>query len=163
MGLATALLLGAFAVHGATNDRPVISLDLGDAVLTNSELCLYEDEWKDLVGGDLKSSQYPGAPSHCDGNLLAKVCEVFSTPTSCPEPTAKGYDHHEGELVDENGSFRVSLRSTGECSKKVKGRNRQNEMLTVLTPSLRKSMYSPKSCVVKRWTLFPISTQSPNE
>jgi hypothetical protein len=105
--LITGLL--AVAVSGAVNERPVITLDLNEAVLsTQAELCLYQQEWTDLVGGNLSTSMFPNAPAHCGSNLLAKTCEVFSTPQTCAEPQATGFDHHEGKMQDANGDSLVN-------------------------------------------------------
>jgi hypothetical protein len=100
---AVLLLVG---VDASASDAPVISLNLDESLLTNAQLCMYEEEWKALVGS-LMSNQFPGAPSHCSPELLAKTCEVFSTEQSCPEPEVKGYDHHEGEMLDANGDSLV--------------------------------------------------------
>jgi hypothetical protein len=104
-------VLALIAVASAS-EAPAISLDLDESVLSNAQLCMYEQEWAALVGGDLGTHHFPansfGAPTHCGGHLQAKVCEVLSdTNVTCPEPTAKGYDHHEGEIVDANGDSLV--------------------------------------------------------
>jgi hypothetical protein len=100
------ILLALMAVASAS-EAPVITLDLDESVLSNAQLCMYEDEWKDLVGGDLETNHFAGAPTHCGGHLLAKKCEVLSTAVTCPEPTAKGYSHEDGEIVDANGDSLV--------------------------------------------------------
>jgi hypothetical protein len=41
--------------------------------------------------------------NHCGGQIYAKRCEVGSNATSCPEPVAKVYDHHEGEISEDIG------------------------------------------------------------
>jgi hypothetical protein len=110
MSVVLVLLGMLLTVHGNLrgNERPVITLDLDEATLTNAQLCLYQEEWSALTGGNLNSAKFPGAPSHCDSNLLAKTCALFSNSESCPEPTAKAYDHHEGELLEADGTSSVS-------------------------------------------------------
>jgi hypothetical protein len=82
----------------ADQDAPVISLNLGETGGELITVCRTHEQWDVLLHGGTPHWVHPQGCSP-NSETYAKRCEVLvSTSTSCPEPSASAFDHHEGSL-----------------------------------------------------------------
>jgi hypothetical protein len=68
-------MLALVAVASAS-EAPAISLDLDESMLSNAQLCMYEQEWAAFVGGDLGTHHFRPAITHLARPLTA--ADTFS-------------------------------------------------------------------------------------
>jgi len=103
---ASLVFLGLLCAAQAVPDAaPVITLGLDG---TSDNLCFEELEWESLLDSSSTTGFNAAVTGTCSGqavNIASKRCNVgIDTSVTCPVPTAKAYDHHEGHVGTNTGS-----------------------------------------------------------
>merc|ERR1719162_2613225 len=132
MKLCAMLLVCVASANEAT--APVISLNLVEGTGTLADICIAEELWSFMLdsdgtgtrlnssialsGNDEITKEADGTaiasaklPKGCSNQIYAKKCVLnadgCSSAALCPKPVAKAYDHHDGELKNDDATTAV--------------------------------------------------------